>query len=288
MTMMKMKRLLRQIRSNQRGQALPAVLALLVVGSVTIVPGINHVATTVNHSRLINANMKGDYAAEAGIEKALWSVAQNATIPSQLSETINNMNVSIESLNRGTFTVYFGELVQPLGHSYDLSVSGSIAWDAGANAYKYTVTVTRQGGSTVIHLAEIGARLPLNFTYKTGSAASFADNLSTAEPEQLIDSFGARMVNWIFPSPLPSVSESDPIATQTFYITGTESTSGDYTWVVANRLDMGEIGNLTGSLYIITSTATRAGSNDVAARIVAHVLMTGNGAYVVEWKVYAQ
>ena len=46
---------------------------------------------------------------------------------------------------------------------------------------------------------------------------------------------------------------------------------GDYTWVVAARGDIGEIGEMTGDLYLITATDPENGK--IAARIVADVLM---------------
>ena len=60
-------RILRQLVSSENGQALPVVLALLVLGGLTIAPSLNYTATAINHGRIINSNVNGIYAAEAGV-----------------------------------------------------------------------------------------------------------------------------------------------------------------------------------------------------------------------------
>jgi len=109
--------------------------------------------------------------------------------------------------------------------------------------------------------------------YEPDSAGSFEDNLSVEEPDDTLDGADARMLNWELPSPHPEVSEEDPIATQTFYITGEEEQSGDYSWVVAKRSDVGEVGEMIGRLYTIESTAKVPGKGgEEIAKVEAYVL----------------
>ena len=277
-----MIRLLKQLISNEKGQALPIVLALLVLGGLTIAPSLNYAATTINHGRVIDRCVNGIYAADAGVEYALWCLTDSTSPPAQLAEDTNQMEVSIQTEDKGAYTVYFGELVQAGSKSQDLSVDGEMVWEEGTT-YKYTITVTWQGGATVIHLTEVGARLPIGYSYKAGSAADFVDNLSTVKPDEILDSVGAYMLNWEFATPYPSVSESEPVKTQTFCIIGEGELEGDYTWVVANRADIGEVGEITGALYRIMSTATKDG--EIAATIVADILMEEGTAYIVSWQV---
>lgn len=278
-----MIKLLKQLISSQKGQALPIILALLVLGGLMIAPSLNYMATTLNHGRIIDKGINGIYAADAGVENALWCLTDNVSPPTQLAETINQMEVAIQTEYKEVYTVYFGELVQAGSHSQHLSVSGEIEPDG--EAYKYTITVTREGGSTVIHLTEVGAKLPVDYSYQPDSAAGFANNLSTAEPDKVQDASGAWMLNWEFDSPYPSVSVSEPVKTQTFYITGEGSQDGHYTWVVANRSDIGEVGEIKGKLYIITATATQLQDGGITAKIVADVLMDGEVAHIVSWQI---
>jgi len=277
-----MIRLLKQLIGSQKGQALPIVLALMMLGGLTITPSLNYAATTLNHGRIVDKGLNGAYAADAGVENALWYLTDNTSPPAQLAENINQMEVAIQTEDRGVYTVYFDELVLAGGHSQHLSVSGEMVWESGTT-YKYTITVTWQEETTVIHLTEVGARLPVGYSYQTDSAASFANNLSTDEPDEVQDVTGAWMLNWEFATPYPSVSESDPVETQTFYITGSEPQEGDYAWVVANRTDIGEVGEMSGGLYIITATATK--DDEITARIVADVLMVDGAVNIVSWQV---
>ncbi len=263
---------------------MPIVLSLLALGGLAIVPTLNYATVCLNSTRLVDESMDGVYAADAGIEEAIWCLEHSQSPPSQLSQSINQMSVSLQTVNKGVYTAYFGELVQADSHSGYLDVDGAMVWDEGAGAYKYTITVTRLGGASSIHISEAGARLPVGYTYVASSAAGFTENLSTEEPDQvLLDVSGAQMLNWVFGIPRPSVSTSQPVKTQTFYVTGTGELAGDYAWVIAAREDIGEVGELTGGLYLITATASKGG--EITARITADILMINGSATVVAWQI---
>lgn len=281
-----MVRLLRQMISSEKGQILPLVLALLVFGGLVIAPSLSYAATSLNSSRMLEERMNGVYAADAGVEDALWCLRNGISPSEQLSENINQMQVAIQTEEKGTYTLYLGELIQPGEHNNYLDVDGEMIWDEEAEAYKYTITVIWQpeSGVPVIHLRGIGARLPIGYSYQSGAAAGFVDNLSADEPDETVDSVGAYLLDWEFGTPEPSVSQSNPVQTQTFYITGEGSQEGDYVWVVASREDIGAIGEITGTSYGITATATRPGDGKTTAKIVADV-MIAETTYVLSWQI---
>jgi len=281
-----MVRLLKQMISSEKGQVLPLVLALLVFGGLVIAPTLSYATTSLKSTRILEEGVNGVYAADAGIENTLWCLENGISPSQQLPENINQMQVAIQTEEKGIYTIYLGELIQPGEHNEYLGVDGEMMWDEEAEAYKYTITVTWQAetGTPVIHLEGIGARLPVGYSYQSGSAASFVDNLSTDEPDETVDAFGAYLLNWEFGLPKPSVSESNPVQTQTFYITGTGSQEGDYTWVVASRDDIGAIGEITGTIYRITATATRSGDGRTTAKIVADLMMAET-TYILSWQV---
>ena len=282
-----MLRILKQMISGEKGQALPAVLALLVIGGLMIAPSLSHTATSLNSSRIIGESVNGIYAAEAGAEDALWTLANGGSPAAQLSENINQMAVSLQTEEKGTYTLYLGEMIQPGEHSEYLDIDGEMVWDDEAQAYKYTFTVTwlPNPGTPVIHLEGVGARLPIGYSYQVGSAALFAENLSTDEPDETLDAIGAYLLNWEFDTPLPSVSEINPVQTQTFYITGEGSQEGHYAWVVASRSDVGAVGEITGTSYRITATASRPGDGGTTARIVADVMISEGKTYILSWQI---
>ena len=282
-----MAKLLRQMISSEKGQILPLVLLMLAVGGLTIAPSLSYAATSLNSGRLLQESVHGIYAADAGVEDTIWRLENGISPAQQLPENMDQMAVSIQTEDKGAYTLYLGELVQPGGHSDYLGIDGEIAWDEGALAYKYTITVTWQpdSGVTTIHLTAVGARLPVGYSYQTGSAAGFADNLSIEEPDETVDTNGAYLLNWEFDSPYPSVSESEPVRTQTVYIDGEGALEGDYAWVVANRTDIGRVGEITGTLYIITATATRPENGKTAAKIVADAMIGDGTTYIVSWQI---
>ena len=282
-----MLRILKQMISGEKGQALPAVLALLVIGGLMIAPSLSHTATSLNSSRIIGESVNGIYAAEAGAEDALWTLANGGSPAAQLSENINQMAVSLQTEEKGTYTLYLGEMIQPGEHSEYLDIDGEMVWDDEAQAYKYTFTVTwlPNPGTPVIHLTGVGARLPIGYSYQVGSAALFAENLSTDEPDETLDAIGAYLLNWEFETPLPSVSEINPVQTQTFYITGEGSQEDHYAWVVASRSDVGAVGEITGTSYRITAAATRPGDGGTTARIAADVMISEGKTYILSWQI---
>lgn len=257
-----MARLWQQIIKGEKGQALPIVLCFLLVGGLLIAPSLSYAATSLNAGEVIEKNLSGLYAADAGVEHALRCIEDGSKIPKTLPENVNQLEVKVKSKRKkGTYTMYCGELTKAGKHSDYLDVTGDMAWDGEAEAYQYTITVTWQAepGAPTIHLEEIGARLPLGQGYQPGSAASFDGNLSIDVPDDILDGAGAHMLNWELPPPHPAVSASNPIATQSFYVTGEEGQSSDYAWVLAKRHDIGEVGEIIGRLYRIEATSQLPG-----------------------------
>ncbi len=266
---------------------MPITLALLVIGGLTIVPSLNLVFTSAKTSNMLETGIKGTYAADAGVEDALWSLANGQSLLTQLPDNINDMQVDIQTVNEGAYTLYLGEFIEPGEHSDYLDVTGNMTWDAGADAYKYTITITWQpdSGAPTIHLEGVGARIPVGYSYQAGSAADFTENLSTDEPDETPDSQGAYLLNWELGTPAPEVSGSAPVQTQVFYITGSGDQGGHYAWVVANREDIGAVGEINGTFYEITATAVHPENNRTTAKIVVNVIIDGENTYITSWQI---
>jgi hypothetical protein len=281
-----MRKIFQRLLNSQKGQTLPIVLCVLAIGGLTVAANLNYATTSLNGSRITAEKSEAVYAAEAGVEDTLWRLAHYLTPQSQLGDSLNHMTVNLQTQNTGVYTLYLGELIEPGEHFDFLAVEWELVWDSGAGAYKYTVSVTLLETDSTVHLSEVGARLPPGFSYQAGSAAGFPNNLSNNEPSQTLDTAGAVMLRWVFSNPLPELKQSNPTATQTFYITGGENPEGEYAWVVANRTDIGVVG-VTGGRYIITAEARRQEDNRIRARIKADVIMidTEDEPYIVSWQV---
>ena len=278
---------LKKILKGEAGQAFPIVLAMLVIGGLTIVPSLNMTFTSAKTSNMLQTGIKGTYAADAGVEETLWSLANGESPPTQPSDNINDMQVGIQTVNEGEYTLYLGEFIEPGEHSGYLDVTSNMTWDAGANAYKYAITITweAESGTPPIKLEGVGARLPIGYSYVDESAADFTENLSTDEPDETPDSQGAYLLHWELPPPHPQVSDTEPVQTQIFYITGSGDQGGHYAWVVANREDVGAVGEINGTFYEITATAALPENSETTAKIVAKVIMEGQNTHIISWQI---
>jgi len=187
------------------------------------------------------------------------------------------MTVTMQTIDLGVCTFYFGELIQMTGHYDYLTLSHTIEWQHD-DIYKYTITVLPHGTPSTIFITGIGARLPPDYTYDPFSADDFESNLSRAEPQTVVDNQNAQMLNWQFP-----IVELGDGKTQEFYISGTDDIAGDYTWVLANRQDIGWVGELTGEFYTIIATAT-APNGKVTAVITADVIDVAGSMEVISWQ----
>ncbi|MEE8414464.1 MAG: hypothetical protein V3R96_07925 [Dehalococcoidales bacterium] len=277
---------MKQSLSAEKGQALLIVLGLLAIGGLTITASLNHATTSLKASGIFREDMKGVYAASAGVEHALWSLQKGSPTANKTPDNINQMAVSIQTEDMGTFTLYLDDLIEPeSGVHYDwIDVESNIVL-VGGTTYNYTISVNRSEEAVGnIRLKEIGAVLPRGYTYVTDSPAGFPDNLSTDNPQSSGNtSYGAVWVKWLWnPGQGPLISDNH---TQGFHIEGTGSTDGAYAWIITQSNDVGTIGEITGLLYRITSTATRTGDGATTAEIVADVILMGGTSYIFSWEI---
>jgi len=272
---------------GQKGQALPIVLVLLVLGGLLIVPTLSYASTSLKSHQLTVTKTRGVYAADAGIENALRYLIDHGSLPSPLPViTVNAMNVTITTEDRGNYTLAAGEMVFLRDHFDYLEVTGEMSeTPIEDDTYNYTITVSMTEEATgEIKLKEVGVRLPLDYTYQTGSASYFENNLSQGEPTTALDAAGAQMLTWGLESPYPTLKKGEvETRTQKFRVTGTGDHAGDYAWVVAVRSDVGTVGEVSGASYEITATAKLG--EDPKAIVVADVMNQGGDLYIVSWQI---
>ena len=271
--------------AREHGQALPLVLGFMVLGGLVVTPVLNLSTASLESSLGSQQETGGIYAADAGVEYTIWCLQEGVTPPGTLPETINQHSVTMATETIGEYTLYFGEFIEMSEHSDYLTVSGNATWDEPAQAYSYNVTIslTPGAGGTTVFLAEVGVRLPPGYDYVAGSAAGFGDNLDTGEPETGVDSQGSVLLRWQFSPPKPSLQTSDPTGNQVFQITGSGDLDGDYTWVMANREDIGSVSEVSGTVYQVTASATHVGTGRRSARVLADIIDTGGQIYLVSW-----
>ncbi|MFC2035967.1 hypothetical protein ACFLUJ_07615 [Chloroflexota bacterium] len=285
-------RILKQLLSSQNGQALPIVLALLAIGGLTIATNLNYATTGLIGSRIVEEKIEGIYAAGAGVEHALWSLGRDEEPPVQLSENISGMEVGIQKEDLGTFTMYLGELTVPNAQYWKLNVSGNISW-VEDNRYKYVITVTSTANQT-IYLEEVGARIPIGYNYEDNSTTR-SDNVTVPNPPPPYnpvitqDEQEAKLLNWTWKNwhsnLRPNFANAGDVYTQTFYVTGTGSVGGAHAWVEGDPAIIGVVGEITGTRYRITATATRPENGRTTAEITAGIIVSEGTSTIMSWQI---
>ncbi len=278
-----MGRLLKQFLSGEKGQALAIVLGLLAIGGLTIAVSLNYATTSLKGSRIVEEKTEGIYAAGAGVERALWSLGRGEEPPPQLSENISGMAVGIQKVNLGTYTMYLDGLTTLDTQYYKLRVSGNISWVEG-NQYKYEITVISTVNQTM-HLEQAGARIPVGYTYKSTPPPVRSDNGTAGAPSITQDSQGAYLLKWEWTGSNRPYVDYDRVFTLTFYITGTGSLGGAYAWTEGDPAVIGIVGEITGTRYKITATATRPEDGRTTAEIVAGIIITGGTTNILSWQI---
>ena len=286
-----MLRFLKQLFRDEKGQALPIVLALLAIGSLTIAVNLNYATTSLKGSGIVDEDMRGVYAAAAGVEQVLWSLNKGLSPPTATSDNINQMAISMETIT-GTelLTLLLDDLTTGV-HGAWVTVSNNITF-VGGTTYQYTIIVSTGGQYNNKKLTEFGALLPSGYTYVTNSAAAFhATNLSTTGDPSIdnpthtgYDTVGSQWVKWYWNSKGPSLTK-DSTYTEKFQISGTGSTWGSYAWVIGQSGDIGTVGQVTGTLTTITSTARRPQDGKITAKIKVNVIKGSGGVYVFSWQI---
>ncbi len=253
-----MKRRLIKVIKGEKGQALPAVLILLVLGGLLIAPCLSYAATSLNSGRVIEKNVNGLYAADAGIEDALWRLKNDPPASYPYSYQLPDVDgLSVTVLMEQVTTLYGIVVGSPGEHSDYLETDGGMTYDE-LGAYLYAITITNKDES-VIHLSEILVNLPPSFEYIPGSTDG---DFTTDDPEIKGDPDNGITLVWDFQSPRPAIASAPnpeegiyTIAIQTFQLNAPPDYSGDngYVWVVATRQDIGCVGEA--NAYKITAQA---------------------------------
>ena len=96
--MVTMLTMLKRLLSDQRGQALPLVLITLSMGSLLVGGFLSHASTNLIASRVFSQSIPEQYAADAGIEDAIWNLMYGDLV--LLTEPEDSVSYSVtESVN---------------------------------------------------------------------------------------------------------------------------------------------------------------------------------------------
>ena len=265
------KKWLSEIRRGETGLILPIVLVMLALGSLLIVPSLNYVSTSLKTGEMVEKNVKGLYAAEAGIEDALWKLLYDNDVPTPLPypyqvTNVNGMTVYVVIDLVGSL---FDEETGPVGdHSDWLLMTKTVNYDAGI--YYYTLSITNSGvGNMKVEMILID--FPSSLEYVTNSTGG---DITTDTPEISGSPTTGISLVWDIPVPHPTIEE-EGTGYHTFQLSGPPDVPGveGHGFVRTARDDVGTVWDGDSYPYKITAEAKDAG-NTVVATIRAGAWMS--------------
>ena len=282
-----MRKWLYEIRKGEAGQALPVMLVLLALGSLLIIPSLNYASTSLKTVEVAEKNIEGLYAADAGVEDALWRIGNDlpASFPYPYQITgINGMtvDVTIEEV-----TSISGEEVNPSAEHADwMEVTKSVTYNAGI--YFYTMYITNKGTS-IIKIEKILVDFPADLEYVTGSTSG---NVTIEDPAVTGNPTTGITLIWEISPPYPTIEPGpDPENGQyntevhTFQLSGLPDIAGveGHSFVEATRGDISTVCDVDSRPYWITAQAKDA-ADTVVATIRAGVWQ-GDELSISRWQI---
>ena len=258
--------LLSEIIKREAGLALPIVTMLMVLGSLLVIPSLNYVATSLKAGENMENNIEGLYAADAGVEDALWRISNNSTgsIPYSYQLTgINGMTVDvvIDDLT----TIAGEEMGTGGGHDDYLVIVKSITYDSGI--YEYTMSMTNNGTGNM-KIEKILIDFPPELDYVDGSTSG---DITSEDPNITGNPTIGITLTWTEAPPYPTIPE-DATRYHTFELSGPPDIAGveGHGVVRATRQDVGTVWDSDSYPYSILAEA-KDSTNDTVASIRAGV-----------------
>jgi hypothetical protein len=255
------KKWLSQINRGDAGQVLPAVLAMTAVGSMLIVPTLNYVSTSLKTGEMVEEELEGLYAAEAGMEDALWKMANDPPGSYPYSYQLTDINGLTVSVSIEEITTVSGKEVGSTGHHDEyLIVEKSVTYDA--EVYYYTLTMTNNGTGNV-KIEMILVDFPPGVEYREGSTGG---DIYNGDPVVVGDSDIGITLYWELIPPYPTIPESS-FKIHTFELNGEEGIEDveGHACIRANRQDVGTVWDVESKPYSIVSEAKDASETVIAS-----------------------
>lgn len=251
-----MKVMLNKSKRGQKGQALILVLILLLVGTIIITPLLNYMGTGLMAGKRNEVRMQELYAADAGVEDALWKISNNAPgVPQYgdlaLQYTIANVNGKQVSVAISYIWILDG-IEDPkngqMPHA-ELVATGRIV---NLSTGEYEVMIRYDGTNGNVRVERIGVWLPTAFSYTDNSSSGITTNNPTIGNIR-----AGRTLIWdLTPAELFKTNEVT-IKYQRFRFTPTgQYPRGNFAWVRTTRNDIYLSWDGQVASYVVTSTAT--------------------------------
>jgi len=268
-----MKRICGKLPESEKGQALLIVLMLLFFTGLVVAPALANISTSVNAVRGQGDKMALSYAADAGLEDALWQI-NNDGIPIDPGDYVTEYNYSLpQDINSKPVDINVKQiwpLVDLESDAHGTTLPSSLLITGGVidvGEGKYKVQASYDGSEDDLYVDRIAVWLPPGVNYATGSSTG----LTTDDPT-VADWHGGKTLIWTFdpavnftdltiPEPpgggFTPGTEYPAVRKLYFNITPTgDIADGSFCWIRTTNADLYLAWESGCNIYQISSTAT--------------------------------
>ncbi len=256
-----MKKWLSEIRKGEKGVTLPIVLVMLALGGLLIVPTLNYAATSLKAGEIVEENVEGLYAADAGVEDAFWKLLNDKPVSFPYSYQLTDVNGLTVDVVINEITTLFGEELEPMGEHTDwMIITKTITYNAGI--YDYTLSITNNGSGNM-KVEKILLDFPAGLEYEGPTTGG----ITTAGPSPINgDAYVGITLTWNIPNPYPTINTGQT-KNHNFRLSGPPDVEGieGHGYVQATREDVGTVWDGDYHPYTITAEAKDATSTVVSS-----------------------
>jgi hypothetical protein len=273
-----MKTIINKLTRDEGGQAFILVLIFLLVGGLILTPLLGYMSTGVRAGQMYEEKMEGLYAADAGIEDALYKIMKNdASLPWNLGgnwtyplpEVINGNNVTVEILLEEDVNQF---LIELLGADAGVHEEWTIIVDNDVVPGEYTITITYDGAAVNKKIYGVGAWFRGTDWVCTDDSAgeSATPPLTDMNDDYPAYTFttqnnykGGTVFKWQWAAASRPVFNPSTTRTQTFRYTPLEVPALALAWVYVGSSDIGAVPtSVTFGTYKVTATATDSATGE--------------------------
>ena len=246
-----MIRWLSRLRKEEEGVALLVTLVMMAVGSLLIVPTLNYVSTSIRTGEIFEEKLEALYAADAGVEDALWRMVNDEPSFFPYSYELTDINGMTVSVIIDAVTTIAGQEIGVSGvHDDFLIITKSAVYNDGI--YDYTLTLTNGGvGNVKVEMILIDLPPGLDYVWDSTGGDLYNDN-----PTIIGNSSTGITIFWEFIPPYPTIPE-DSTRIHTFQLSSLTEIAGveGHGCARAQRQDVGTVWDSDSSPFSITAQA---------------------------------
>ncbi len=238
---------------NEKGQALIIVLIVLLMGGLITAPLLNYMGTGLIAVQANEERTAEFYAADAGVEDALWLIKADASGLPEIDVdpwvyTMGDMNGKQVTVEVASVWILDG-IEDPVHGQTPHAELLAVGRVTDPVTGQYEVEVYYDGSIGNVRVDRVGVWLPIDFGYGGSSSGMTTDDPVPGPPR------GGLTLIWDFNPPILFKNKVVTTKSQYFSITPPGDPEGDFAWVRTTRNDIYLSWDGENVSYIVTATA---------------------------------